>query len=319
MKILITGGAGYLGSVLIGRLFTAHPRLEKVVVVDSLVRNQNTMGPFCNDPRFEFIRGDITDMGLMLDILDNIEPFDYIIPLAGIVGAPRCEFLKAQAWMINATAVSSLLLELKPEQKIIYPCTNSGYGTMSDGSPVTEDSPLTPVSTYGRTKVMAEKSILEHGGVSLRLATVMGYSPCMRLDLLVNNFVWNAVKDRNIVLFEKGFRRNYVHVEDVCKAFLLAIHKYELMSGQAYNVGLSSANLTKEQLAHKIAEHTECHIIEAPLMKDPDKRDYLVSNEKIEALGFKPAWDMDKTIQQLIKFYNTVNLQSANVFYENWK
>jgi len=352
MKILITGGAGYIGSVLVKKLLEWKPisldalvntgngirwssPIEKITVVDNLIRKQNVLGEFVTDSRFEFIKTNIDsfftyqgDMhpfhkGDEIDVTELACFYDVVIPLAGIVGAPRCQEEQELSWKYNRIWIFELIKELEEHApvppKVIFPCTNSGYGSRPDGAMITEEDPLRPVSAYGRSKVAAEKDILSYGGISLRLATVMGWSPCMRLDLLVNDFVWQAVKRRNIVLFEKHFKRNYIHVEDVAQAFILAIEKYYQMGGQSFNVGLSSANLSKEELSKKIAEHIELHIIDAPLMEDPDKRDYIVSNEKIEALGFKPRWDIDSTIEQLIKFYQTVGLDSANIFYENWK
>lgn len=347
MKVLITGGAGYIGSILVEKLLewqqSYGPNLsekdyvvKKLTVVDNLVRKQNTMGRFVTDPRFEFIKSNIAesfkyngsiekfrDEEVGLDELILLDEYDFVIPLAGVVGAPRCQADFHMAWRYNFYAIQGLLAILTEnanrEVKVIYPCTNSGYGSRLDGKMVTEDDPLSPVSVYGRSKVAAEKEVLDFGGISLRLATVMGYSPCMRLDLLVNDFTWKAVKERTLVLYEKHFSRNYIHVEDVVQAFILAIDNYDKMKGQSFNVGLSSANLTKAELSKKIAEHTELHIVEAPFMEDPDKRDYIVSNEKIENMGFRPGWDIDRTIEQLIKFYNTVTLDSANIYYENWK
>lgn len=328
MNILVTGGAGYIGSVLVEKLLDwtkfygpnlteSDRKVKKLVVLDNLSRKQNTLGRFCNDERFTFINGTVTDIDLVTGILSDYD-IEYIIPLAGIVGMPSCKKDPAVAWMLNYNAVNAMIDELGPKHKVVIASTNSGYGSRPDGAPVTEEDPLNPISVYGMSKVEAEKAILEIGGVSLRLATVMGYSPCMRLDLLVNNFVWNAAKNREITLFEKGFRRNYIHVEDVCQAFMLAIDKYEEMSGKSFNVGLSEANLTKEELAHEIAKYTELHILEAPLMKDPDKRDYLVSNERIESMGFSPKWNMEKTIKQLLSFYKTISYDSSNVYYDNW-
>ena len=329
MKVLITGGAGYIGSVLVKELLNwrkyAGPNLSewwevisKLTVVDNLIRKQNTMGQFVMDPRFEFVKWDVSDYDLIKTYYDEA---DVILPLAGVVGAPRCHMLAQQAWNLNSVVPVGMVQWLKfsgHEAKVIYPCTNSGYGSRPDGRFITEEDELKPVSVYGKSKVSAEEQILHYGGISLRLATVMGWSPCMRLDLLVNDFVWRAVKDRTIVLFEKNMKRNYIHIEDVAKAFILAINNYDKMKGQAFNVGLSTANLSKLELAEKIAEQIECHIVEAEFARDPDRRDYLVSNEKIEAMGFKPKWSVENTITQLIKFYKTITLDSANIFYENW-
>jgi nucleoside-diphosphate-sugar epimerase len=330
MNIFLSGGAGYIGSVLVEKLLEWNYKttgwipegglqaVKKLVVLDNLSRKQNTLGKFCNDDRFVFVNGSVTNIDLVTHLLEEYE-IDVVIPLAGIVGMPACKKDPALAWSLNYGAVNAMIDELGPKHKLIIASTNSGYGSRDDGTPVTEEDPLNPISVYGMSKVEAEKAVLEVGGVSLRLATVMGYSPCMRLDLLVNNFVWNAAKNREITLFEKGFRRNYIHVEDVCQAFILAIQKYDDMSGKPYNVGLSEANLTKAELADEIAKYTELHILEAPLMKDEDRRDYLVSNERIESIGFKPVWDMARTIKQLLKFYETITYDSSNVFYDNWK
>jgi nucleoside-diphosphate-sugar epimerase len=318
MKILITGGAGYIGSVLVGRLLNLYKDLgdlnpiEKLTVVDLLAFNQNTMGQYMDDPKFNFIYGDVCDY----EIMDPLyEEHDVILPLAGIVGFPACALQPELAWSLNTDVIIDMLQTRRSVKKIVYPCTNSGYGSYPDGRMVTEEDELNPISVYGKSKVATEAEVLRSGGVSLRLATVMGWSPFMRVGLLVNTFCWAASRQRNIVLYEKEARRNYIHVEDVCQAFILALHNYDDMSGQAYNVGLSTANLSKEELARKIAEHTELHIVEAPFMKDPDQRDYVVSNEKIEAMGFAPQWDLDRTIEQLLKFYKSVNEHSGNIYF----
>lgn len=334
MKVLVTGGGGYIGSVLVEKLLTweqklqhplkpqgvimsTNPAVEQLTVVDNMSRKQNTLGRFCNDPRFKFFKADILSAPELMEEL--YMDADVIIPLAGIVGAPACRTQSYLAWGLNYAVVSDMMRDISGTgKKVISPCTNSGYGSRPDGKPVTEMDPLTPISTYGQSKVKAEAEVLTFGGVSLRLATVMGYSPCMRLDLLVNDFTWKAAKERTIVLFEKNFKRNYIHVEDVCDAMIMSIEKYDQMSGQAFNVGLSDANLSKLELVNKITEHTELHIVEAPFMEDPDKRDYVVSNEKIESIGFRAKWSVDDTIKQLLKFYRTVSLDSSNIFYDNW-
>jgi nucleoside-diphosphate-sugar epimerase len=321
MKVLVTGGAGYIGSVLVERLMkitgTIHPAVSQLTVVDNMNRKQNTMGRFCNDPRFRFFKADILSAPQLMEEL--YMDHDVIIPLAGVVGAPQCAHKSYQAWGLNHAVVTDMMADVSGRGvKVIYPCTNSGYGSRPDGTPVTEEDKLNPLSVYGQSKVRAEREVLKFGGVSLRLATVMGWSPCMRLDLLVNDFTWKAAKERTLVLFEKNFKRNYVHINDVVEAFLFAILNYDKMKGQAYNLGNPSSNMSKLELANTIAKYTELHIVEAPFMEDPDKRDYVVSNEKIESLGFRTNWTIDMTVHQLLKFYKTITLDSANVFYENW-
>jgi nucleoside-diphosphate-sugar epimerase len=229
-----------------------------------------------------------------------------IIPLAAIVGAPACDADQTAAVSINLDAIKLLLKLRSPDQRIVSPCTNSGYGIGEQGKLCTEESPLRPISLYGRVKVAAEQAILDAGNtISLRLATVFGISPRMRLDLLVNDFVYRAVNDRFIVVFEGHFKRNYLHVRDATRAFLFALERFETMGGQPYNVGLSDANLSKLELCAAIKEQLpRFEYLEAPVGQDPDKRDYIVSNEKIERAGFRPTHSLPWGIQELIKGYS---------------
>jgi nucleoside-diphosphate-sugar epimerase len=332
MRILITGGSGYIGSVLVpkllawerhlqhpmkpaGVIMSTVPAVTQLTVVDSLRYNQNSLTMCHNDPRFRFIMGDVENDDLMFPLYTEA---DVILPMAGIVGFPEAAQYPELAWRLNRDVIVRMcdflrIGELRP--KVVFYCTNSGYGSYPDGRAVTEVDELKPISIYGMSKVAGEKAIMNFGGVSLRLATVMGISPFMRVGLLVNTFCWFAAKQRNIVLYEKHNKRNYIHVEDVAAATLWAIDHYDDMAGQAYNLGLSTANLSKAELAANIAEQTELHILEAPLMTDPDKRDYLVSNAKIEATGWRPGWSLEDTIQSLLRFYRGVTEHSANVYF----
>ena len=298
-RALVTGGAGYIGSVLVPAL------LEKgleVTVVDNLMYDQISLLECCANPNFDFIKGDICDYALMKDLLPK---FDVVIPLAAIVGAPACKMNPTVTRLVNYEAHMNIVDTTSASQRVIFPTTNSGYGIGEKDKFCTEESPLRPISEYGRDKVEIEKALLEKGNaVTFRLATVFGISPKMRIDLLVNDFTYRAYKDRSIILFEEHFRRNFIHVKDVAKAFLFGIDNYERMKGEPFNVGLSSANLTKRQLCEKIREHVpEFYIYSAPLGEDPDKRDYLVSNEKIESLGWKPDYTLDDGIRELLKGY----------------
>jgi nucleoside-diphosphate-sugar epimerase len=306
-KILITGGAGYLGSVLTPCLLQ---RSHQVTVLDNLVFNQAPLLDCCADRNFTFVRGDICDNELMIALVPK---FDVIVPLAAIVGAPACKRNPSLTQLVNRDAYMNLIKLVSSDQLVLFPTTNSGYGIGEKNSFCTEESPLRPLSEYGRTKVAIEAAFLEKGNaITYRLATVFGMSPRMRMDLLVNDFVYRALKEGTLVLYEENFRRNYIHVRDVAKAFLFGIENRTSMQGEAFNVGLSSANLTKRQLAEKIKEHLpQTYIHSAEIGEDPDKRDYLVSNEKIEGCGWTPGYSLDDGIEELIKGYQIIR---PNIF-----
>lgn len=299
LRILVTGGAGYIGSILVPELMT---RGYVVTVLDSLIHAQNPLLECCSSSKFDFIKGDICDHDLMTKL---IAQFDLIIPLAAIVGAPACKINPTVTKLVNYDAQINMVKKLSPSQMVIFPTTNSGYGIGEKNTFCTEESPLRPISEYGRTKVEVEKALLDKGNaVTYRLATVFGMSPRMRMDLLVNDFTYRAHKDRFIILFEEHFRRNYIHIRDVAKAFIFAIDNFNKMKGDPYNAGLSSANLTKRQLCEKIKEYVpDFYIHSAPIGQDPDKRDYIVSNEKLESLGWHPDYTLDMGIVELLKGY----------------
>jgi nucleoside-diphosphate-sugar epimerase len=306
MKILVTGGAGYLGSILVPCL------LEKgysVTVVDSLRYGQTPLLECCINPNFTFHHGDVRDESLMRRLVSFA---DCILPLAAIVGAPACDLDKLGAASINRDAIALIQKLRSRNQMVLVPITNSGYGIGTPGVHCTEDSSLHPVSLYGTTKVEAEKILLHSGdAISFRLATVFGASPRMRLDLLVNDFVFRAVTDRSVVLFEGHFKRNYIHVRDVTRVFLHGIDNYETMKGKPYNVGLSDANLSKIELCQRIQQHLPRFVFyESQIGQDPDKRDYIVSNARIEGTGWKPFYSLDDGIAELIKTYAIVRRSS---------
>lgn len=310
-KILVTGGAGYIGSLLVPKLLSLG---NEVTVIDNFMYNQTSLLDVCNNKSLTVVRGDARDEKLVSrHALDK----DFLIPLACLVGAPLCDRDPVGAQTINKDAVLMLLKLRASGQKIIFPNTNSGYGRMQEGvAHCDENSPLEPVSLYGRLKVETEKALLEAGdAITLRLATVCGISPRMRLDLLPNDFVYRAVNDRAVVLFEPHFKRNYVHVRDVVRAFLHAMDNFESMKNQAYNVGLSDANLSKMELCQEIKKQLPSFVfIEAPIGEDPDKRNYIVSNAKIEATGFKPEYSLADIIAELIKGYQIIKRNSyANI------
>lgn len=301
MKILITGGAGYIGSILVGHLLAAG---HDVVVLDNFMYRQQSLNQYCSFPSFSVVCGDARAPAGLRALLTHA---DVVIPLAAIVGAPACNADAVGAESINKGAVLVALKMMSKDQRILIPITNSGYGIGDPGTVCTEETPLRPISHYGRTKVEAEKAVLDRGNaISFRLATVFGVSPRMRTDLLVNDFVRRAVFDRSIVLFESHFRRNYIHIRDVARAFEHGIENFETMKDRPYNVGLSDANLTKFELCERIKRYTSLEVFESPIGEDPDKRDYVVSNARIESTGFKPMHSLDDGIIELLKGYRMV-------------
>ena len=310
-RILVTGGAGYLGSILVPALLD---RGFAVTVVDNFMYDQDSLAAVCYHQAFSLVRGDVRSMDAMRPLLKDA---DIIIPLAALVGAPLCDRDPLAAMSTNLQAIADMLEHLSRDQMVLLPVTNSGYGVGEPGKFCTEETPIRPVSLYGRDKVEVERILLERhpSAVSFRLATVFGMSARMRLDLLVNDFTYRACTDRFIVLFESHFKRNFIHVRDVARAFLHGIDRFETMKGQVYNVGLSNANLSKLELCQRIQQHLPLFVVyESNIGKDPDKRDYIVSNEKIERTGYRPQFSLDDGIQELIKGFAMIrNAKYANV------
>lgn len=302
MKVLVTGGAGYLGSVLCEHLLAAG---HQVTVVDNLMYQQAGLFHLCASPRFDFVRGDARDESLMRRLVKDA---DALIPLAAVVGAPGCDRDPWLARSVNLEAVRLINRLRSPCQVVIYPNTNSGYGTKSGDAYCTEDTPLEPISLYGQTKVEAEAELLASGNsITLRLATVFGMSPRMRIDLLVNHFVYAAVTDGYIVIFEKDFKRNYIHIRDVADCFVYCLKHPEKMAGRPYNAGLDSANLSKEELAVKVKGYVPNFYIHfGPIGSDPDKRNYVVSNRRLREAGFEARRSLDEGIQELLKGYRMI-------------
>lgn len=301
-SVLITGGAGYIGSVLTKQLLD---RGFRVTVLDNFLFRQSSLLDCCAYEDFRVVRGDCRDERVIGELVRDA---DLIIPLAALVGAPLCDRDRIGAVSVNYEAVQMLCKLTSPSQRMLFPVTNSGYGIGQPGVACTEDSPLRPISLYGETKVKAERAVLDRGNaVTLRLATVFGASPRMRMDLLVNDFVWRAVQDRAVVVFEGHCKRNYIHVRDVVRAFLHAIDHFDTMKDRPYNVGLDDANLSKLELCREIRRVLpQFAFFEAPIGEDPDKRDYIVSNERLLATGFRPEWTLGRGIRELIKCYTVV-------------
>ena len=296
MKIVITGASGYIGNILVKNLLDNE---FEVTAIDNFRYENRQIFQLASYPKLNIIEGDVRDNIILKKILSH----DLIIPLAALVGAPLCEKYPNDAISINQKAIELLAKEKSSSQIIIYPTTNSGYGSTDGKSECDEDSPIKPISLYGITKTEAEKSILDKTNtISLRLATVFGISPRMRLDLLVNNFVFKALTEGCLTLFESHFIRNYIHIEDVSKAIIHCINNFELTKNNVYNLGLSEANLSKKELALKIKEYLpKLAIVEEEFTKDKDQRNYIVSNKKIESTDFKPSYSLDKGIIELIK------------------
>lgn len=309
MKILVTGGAGYIGSVLVPQLLDdAH----QVTVVDNFMYGQPSLLDCCYDPNLTIVRKDARDQRLMSDL---VKKADAILPLACLTGAPLCDRDPVGAQTIACDAVKMVADLASPSQMIVYPCTNSGYGVGEQGIHCTEETPLRPISLYGRLKVEAEKYLLDKGHVTLRLATVFGISPRMRLDLLVNDFTYRAVIDGFVVLFEPHFKRNYLHVRDAARAFRHVLANFSKMKGLPYNVGLSEANLSKEELCQAIQKLVpNFNYVISEHGSDPDKRNYIISNERIEKTGYQTTVGLEAGIQELIKGYQVIRRnQYANV------
>ncbi|MGA2029941.1 MAG: SDR family oxidoreductase [Verrucomicrobiota bacterium] len=309
MKILITGGAGYLGSVLTPTLLAQG---HEVTVLDNFYFNQNSLLDCCQYEKFFVVRGDCREESIVKPLVTKA---DLIIPLAALVGVPLCNTDQIATRTTNQDAVEMLCRLAGKNQWVIMPVTNSGYGIGEKGKFCTEDTPLKPISTYGVTKVKAEEAVLTRANsISFRLATVFGCAPRMRLDLLVNDFVYRAVHDRAVLIFEGHFKRNYIHIRDVARAFLHGIANFEKMKGKPYNVGLDDANLSKLELCAVIQKHLPKFVyVQAPIGEDPDKRDYIVSNARIAATSFKPEWGLDRGIVELIKGFAILR----NAIYSN--
>ncbi|TKB69984.1 MAG: SDR family oxidoreductase [Nitrospira sp.] len=309
-NILVTGGAGYLGSTMVPDLLQLG---HKVTVLDSFMYKQSSLNHMCHHPNFSVVRGDIRIESVMAPL---IKKADIVIPLAALVGAPMCSQDPVGATTVNHDAIVLMLKLLSKQQMVLMPTTNSAYGTGDKNNFCTEESPLNPISLYAKEKVGIEKELMQRGNaISFRLATVFGMSPRMRIDLLVNDFTYRAVHDRFVVLFESSFKRNYVHVRDVSRVFQHAIEHFDKMKGQIYNVGLSDANVSKRELCEHIQEQVSDFVfLDAPVGKDPDQRNYIVSNAKIEAAGFKTMYSLDAGISDLIKGYTMIkNTRYGNV------
>jgi nucleoside-diphosphate-sugar epimerase len=305
MKILVTGGSGYIGSVLVPCLLASG---HKVAALDNFMYGQASLNHVCMHPNFTVIRGDIRDSSIDYSV------YDIIIPLAAYVGAPLCKRDPVGAKTTNYDAPLQMLKGLSKDQCVIMPTTNSAYGSSEEIC--TEETPLKPISDYALQKMQIEERLMEReNAISLRLATVFGMSPRMRIDLLVNDLTYRAVNDRSVILFESDFKRNYVHIMDVAGAFIHCIDKFDNMKGQVYNFGLSDANLSKWELCERIKlQLPEFTFLEAPIGRDPDQRNYIVSNAKFEATGFKAEFSLDDGIAELIKGYTMLkNTRYGNI------
>jgi nucleoside-diphosphate-sugar epimerase len=308
--ILVTGGAGYLGSTLVPELLAAGHR---VTVLDSFMFRQGSLNHVCNHPHFSVVKGDIRIESTVAPLLKKA---DIVIPLAALVGAPMCNADPVGARTVNHDAIQMMLGLMSKDQRVLMPTTNSAYGSGDANNFCTEESPLKPISLYAREKVAVEDALMRReNAISLRLATVFGMSPRMRIDLLVNDFVHRAVHDRFVVLFEGDFKRNYIHVRDVARAFMHGIDHFDTMRGNIYNVGLSEANVSKRELCQAIKKRLPDFVfLDAPVGKDPDQRNYIVSNAKLEATGFKPQVSLDAGIAELVKGFTMVkNTVHGNV------
>ncbi|NBR32896.1 MAG: NAD(P)-dependent oxidoreductase [Sphingomonadaceae bacterium] len=309
-RVLVTGGAGYIGSILVEYLLQMNCI---VTVIDNFMFGQTSLNHLCDNRNLKIVNGDIRNPAHMAPLLKEA---DIIIPLAALVGAPLCNKDVVGADTTNKDAMFWMLNAVSNDQRIIMPTTNSAYGTGDENNFCTEESPLRPISKYAIDKVAVEERLMEReNSISYRLATVFGMSPRMRTDLLVNDLTYRAVNDGYVVIFEGHFKRNYIHVRDICEAFLHAIYQFEDMKSNIYNVGLSSANVSKLELCEIIKKQIpNFTIVEGDIKKDPDQRNYIVSNEKLEATGWAPYYTLDNGVEELIKGYQYLkNNKHGNV------
>lgn len=309
-NILVTGGAGYIGSTMVPELLSEG---HKVTVIDNFMFGQTSLNHVCHNKNFHIVKGDIRIKNMIKPLIKDA---DIIIPLAALVGAPLCNQDPIGATTTNRDAILMMLKLLSNKQLVLMPTTNSAYGTGDKNNFCTEQSPLKPISQYAKEKVEVEKVLMEHeNAISFRLATVFGISPRMRIDLLVNDFTYRAVNDQFVVLFESAFKRNYIHVRDVSRAFLHGINNFKKMRGEIFNLGLSNANVSKKELCERIQKQIpNFQFLEAPVGKDPDQRNYIVSNQKIEDTKFKTKYTLDEGIAELIKGYTMIkNTKYGNV------
>jgi len=309
-NILVTGGAGYLGSLMVPNLLSLG---HKVTVLDNFMFKQSSLNHCCYHPNFSIVKGDIREVNTIKPLLKVV---DAVIPLAALVGAPLCALDPIGATTTNRDAIRLMLKLISKDQIILMPTTNSAYGTGDMDNFCNEKSPLRPISRYAMEKVEIEKELMQHSNsISFRLATVFGMSPRMRVDLLVNDFTYRAIYDRFVVLFESHFKRNYIHVRDVSKVFQHALNNFDSMRGEIYNVGLSDANVSKKELCEIIkVQLPDFVFVEAQVGKDPDQRNYIVSNDKIESTGYNPDFSLGRGIKELIKGYSMItNTRYGNV------
>ncbi len=299
MRVLIPGGAGYIGSVLTGHLLDLGHR---VTVLDNLYFQQKSLFGYATNPNFDFVFGDSRDKATLKPLMAKN---DVIIHLAAVVGMPACTKDPEYSQSLNYGAAKLVAELASKDQRIIYPCTNSGYGTQSGDVFCDENTPLAPISLYGTSKAEGEKAILDSGkGMSFRLATVFGASPRMRVDLLVNDFTYKAFSQGSIVIYEGHFMRNFVGVQDSARAMIFAMDNFEAMRGGIYNLGVDSANMSKLDLCKKIKQHVpNLYYTEAPVGTDPDRRNYVVSNEKLRQAGFEATQSIDDGIRELLTLY----------------
>ena len=312
-KILITGGAGYLGSIMVPHFLAEG---FAVRVIDSLMFKQTSMLPLFINPDFEFIEGDVRDEEVLKKGLDGV---DYVIHLAALVGAPLCQIREKEAWQVNYEAAMKIDELRDASTGYLYPNTTSGYGTKSavDGL-CHEDTPQEPISVYGQTKVQAEQDLLKKDNiVAFRFTTVFGLSPRLRLDLMPNDFMWRGLRQKSLIVFEPDFQRSFIHITDIARAMIFATRNFDSMKGRCYNTGQESMNKTKRELAETIAEKTGCYLHFNDFREDPDKRNYFISFERIREAGFTPTIGWDDGLTALYNGLNSLSwtIPHANVEY----